>query len=69
MIVIGGFSTENYFSDQMYEYDANSIHETGQAGESSTYGWKKFGRKNVDGTIPIGKYLMISSPNSLYDRL
>ncbi|KAL5012356.1 hypothetical protein ScPMuIL_010907 [Solemya velum] len=48
LIVIGGISTENYYSDKIYEYDASSGY---------ILAWREYVRKkDVFGAVPVGLY-------------
>lgn len=47
LLIIGGFSTENYFSNKIYKFDTNVEH--GKA-------WSEYGRGSLDGAVPLGLY-------------
>lgn len=52
LIVIGGISTENYYSDKIYEYDASSGY---------ILAWREYVRKkDVFGAVPVGMYWDVS---------
>jgi len=45
LLIIGGFSAENYFSDSLLEYDVN---------EEFVSAWHEHKRSEVMGAIPLG---------------
>ncbi|KAK3588362.1 hypothetical protein CHS0354_005627 [Potamilus streckersoni] len=47
LVVIGGFSTEHYFSDHVYEYNTTSFYINS---------WQQLSRANMQGAIPLGMY-------------
>ncbi|XP_041369444.1 multiple epidermal growth factor-like domains protein 8 [Gigantopelta aegis] len=46
LVVIGGFSTQSYFSDKVLEYDAGS----------GMIAWQEYDRLLLSGSIPLGMY-------------
>ena len=56
LVLIGGFSSQIYFSNKVYEYDADSV----------LLNWQEFSPEKMNGAYPIGKefrlvgYLVVS---------
>lgn len=45
LVLIGGFSSQIYFSNKVYEYDADSV----------LLNWQEFSPQKMNGAYPIGK--------------
>ena len=45
LVLIGGFSSQIYFSNKVYEYDAESV----------LLNWQEFSPQKMNGAYPIGK--------------